>query len=140
MYVKKATKKTYYKELIIIFTLLMVIEILDHIILNEPIHYDFLIFYFGGVCLGTWIKYNNNKDKMNDQGELVVEDEFTIKLKYEFDHKFLIFITTILILGYYILKWCRVEAVNIHVFAWILPIMIIIYYISRYIFISERTE
>lgn len=140
MYVKKATKITYYKNLIIIFSLLIILELLDHIILNEKIHYDFLIFYLGGVCLGTWNRYKKHKENMNENGEVILEDEFTIKLKYEFDHRFLLFITVTVMASYYILKWLRIDSINLSVIAWIIPIMMLIYVTSRYVFVSERTE
>lgn len=140
VYVKKATKKTYYKNLIIVFSLLIILELLDYVILNEKIHYNFLIFYLGGVCLGTWNRYKKHKENMNENGEVVLEDEFTIKLKYEFDHRFLMFITASVMAGYYILKWLRIDSINLSVIAWVIPVTLLIYVTSRYVFISERTE
>lgn len=140
MYVKKATKKTYYKQLIIVFSVLIIMELLDYFILNQPINYEFLIIYFGAVCLGTWDRIKKHKENMNDKGEVVIEDEFTIKLKHEFDHRFLIFILFSVIVGYSILHYSRIETVNLQYLFWVIPTMLLIYYTSRYVFISNRTE
>ncbi|MCE4955973.1 hypothetical protein [Macrococcoides caseolyticum] len=140
MYVKKATKKSYYKNLIIIFTILIAIELLDYFILNEPIHYEFLIFYLGGVCLGTWNRYKKHKENMNGKGEVVIEDEFTIKLKNEFDHRFLLFIFVLVFSIYNILKWLRINSLELSIVPWSVVLLMLIYYSSRYVFISNRTE
>ncbi|MGV2928310.1 hypothetical protein RW115_06875 [Macrococcus capreoli] len=139
MYVKKVTKNHYYKWLIILPILYLFFEILDSIFLNEPLDYGKIISSSIGAAIGMYLSYSRDLVKMNDTGEIVIEDEFSRQLTLEFSQYYLFFLGASSFLIFEIFKWTRTKEIPTHYFDLILFILFFSYFIGLAIYIKIKS-
>ncbi|WP_414051011.1 hypothetical protein [Macrococcus animalis] len=134
MYTKKITKRYYYKWLIILPLIYLIIEILDSIFLKQPLDYSGVIGSSIGAAIGMYISYSRDSVTMNDKGEMIIEDEFSRKLSLEFNRYFLIILAILGFAGFEILRWTKTKVVTIDHLAWTLFVLFFSYFIGHAIY------
>ncbi|WP_414043858.1 hypothetical protein ACMGE9_03420 [Macrococcus sp. EM39E] len=139
MYTKKITKRYYYKWLIILPLIYLIIEILDSIFLKQPLDYSGVIGSSIGAAIGMYISYSRDSVTMNDKGEMIIEDEFSRKLTLEFNRYFLIILAILGFAGFEILRWTKTKVVTIDYLAWTLFVLFFSYFIGLAIYKNVKS-
>ncbi|WP_414044873.1 hypothetical protein ACMGE5_00145 [Macrococcus equi] len=134
MKTKKVKKSYFFKMIIFILLSMTLFDILDWYFIDKPFDPAKIIGYMSGCVIAAYFEYNKYKSSANEKGEMVIEDEFSRLIKYQFNTYFLGVFVIISVILLKVAEWMKLDSVSLDILYLYAFISFIIYCFGMFFF------